>query len=240
MTIDFNRPDLLSGRPINQMINELVERTEPLGKNTRQYLGASSIGNECIRKSQYEWMCDPVFPSRKKDIFERGHFFEARTREHLIAAGFGFMPPESERLKFKAVDGLFQGHADGIIESGPAALEYPCIWEAKCLNAKGWKTIDRDGLTGLNAKYAAQVAVYQFYLNVTNPALFTVINADTCERLFFTVPFDSQLAQAMIDRAITVISATRAGELLPRAYDSPDDWRCKLCPFATTRCWGQP
>jgi hypothetical protein len=107
------------------------------------------------------------------------------------------------------------------------------------LNAKGWKNVDRDGLTGLNAKYAAQVAVYQFYLNMTNPALFTVVNADSCERLFFTVPFDARLAQEMIDRATVVINATRAGELLPRAYDSPDDWRCGLCPFRE-RCWGVP
>lgn len=238
MTIDFNRY-LRSELSISVSINEMIDRAEPPSKNTRQYLGASAIGNECLRKSQYEWMCDPIFPSRKKDIFERGHYFEARTREHLIAAGFQFVPPESERLKFEAVDGLFRGHADGLIEAGPAALEYPCIWEAKCLNAKGWKNVDRDGLTGLNAKYAAQVAVYQFYLSMTNPALFTVVNADTCERLFFTVPFDAQLAQEIIDRATVVINATRAGELLPRAYDSPEDWRCGLCSFKT-RCWGVP
>ena len=65
-----------------------------------------------------------------------------------------------------------------------------------------FKTIERDGLTGLYAPYAAQVAIYQAYLDCTNPALFSVVNADTCERLHFTVPFDVELAHIASDRAV--------------------------------------
>lgn len=231
--IDLNRSNL-SSQSINELINELIEHAEPPSMNYRQYLGASAIGDECLRKIQYGWFCDPVLPSRTKDIFERGHFFEDPTRQHLIAAGFKFAP--TERLKFEAVDGMFRGHADGIIEAGPAALEYPCLWERKAVKDKGWKTIERDGLVGLYTNYAGQVAVYQAYLDVTNPALFTVISADTCERLHFVVPFDADLAQRMSDRAVMVIEASRAGELLPRAYDRPDDWHCKMCAHRE-RCW---
>ncbi|MGE5219284.1 MAG: hypothetical protein ACM3SP_19990 [Chloroflexota bacterium] len=233
--LDFNRTNF-SEQPINQTINELIERAEPPSENYRQYLGASSIGSECLRKVQFDWMCDPVFPARIKDVFARGHFFEEVTRQHLIAAGFEFAP--KERLKFTAVDGLFCGHADGIVTAGPEAggLLYPALWEHKCLNAKGWKAIERDGLVKLYAVYAGQVAVYQAYLNVTNPALFSVVNADTCERLHFLVPFDAQLAQAMSDRAVAVIEATRAGELLSRITENPEDWRCKMCSHRE-RCW---
>src|SRR5215831_18221996 len=130
--LDFNRIDL-SEQPINESINALIEAAEPPGKNYRQYLGASAIGHECSRKIQYDWFCDPQFPARIKDIFERGHFFEDVTRQHLIAAGFNFAP--KERLAFSALDGFFQGHADGIILGGPskAGLKYPCLWEHKCL-----------------------------------------------------------------------------------------------------------
>ena len=238
MSIDFNR-SLRSELSISVSINEMIERAEPPGKNTRQYLGASSIGEGCLRKIQYQWMCDATFESRKTDIFQRGDFFEERTRAHLIAAGFQFIPANSERLWFEALGGFFRGHADGLIEAGPEipGLIYPALWEAKCLNAKGWKNVDRDGLTGLNKKYASQVAVYQHYLGVTNPALFTVVNADDCARLHFAVPYNESLAQEMIERADVIINATRAGELLPRAFDDPNDWRCRMCPFAT-RCWG--
>jgi hypothetical protein len=234
--LDFNRSNL-SERPINQLINELIERAEPPSENYRQYLGASAIGSECLRKVQFDWMCDPVFPARIKDIFERGHFFEGVTRQHLVAAGFKFAP--RERLAFKAADGLFRGHADGILVAGPQlpALRYPCLWEHKCIKDKGWKAIERDGLVGLYAPYAAQIAIYQAYLDVTDhPAVFSAVNADTVERLHFLVPFDAQLAQATSDRAVAVIEATRAGELLPRVTEDPNDWRCRMCSHRE-RCW---
>ena len=114
--LNFNRSNL-SDRPINKLVNELIEQAEPPSKNYRQYLGASAIGNECLRAVQFNWMCDAQFPGRIKDIFARGHFFEDVTRQHLVAAGFKFAPPE--QLKFEAVGGLFRGHADGIVVDGP-------------------------------------------------------------------------------------------------------------------------
>jgi hypothetical protein len=235
MALDFNRSNL-SDRPINRLINELIERAEPASENYRQYLGGSAIGAECLRKVQYDWMVDPVFPARIKDIFERGHFFENVTRRHLIAAGFQFA--SDERLRFETAGGLFRGHADGILTDGPQlpALRYPCLWEHKCLKDKGWRAIERDSLVGLYAPYAGQLAVYQAYLDITTPALFSVTNADTCERLHFLVPFDAQLAQAMSDRAVAVIKATKTSELLPRITEDPSDWRCKMCSHRD-RCW---
>ena len=234
--LNFNRANL-SERSLNKVLNELIERAEPPSENFRQYLGASAIGAECLRKVQFDWMCDPVFPARIKDIFARGHFFEAVSRQHLIAAGFQFAAGENE-LAFEAVGRLLRGHADGKIIAGPElpAIIYPCLWEHKCVKAKGWREIERKGLTGLYEVYAAQVALYQTYLDCTNPALFSVVNADTCERLHFAVPFDAQLAQAMSDRAVTVIEATRVGELLPRISDDPEDWRCRMCAHRE-RCW---
>jgi hypothetical protein len=235
MSFNFNRANL-SERPINTLLNQLIEQAVPPRENYRQYLGASAIGSDCLRRVQFDWMVDAQFPARTLDIFERGHFFEDLSRQHLIAAGFKFASPE--QLKFEAVDGLFRGHADGVLIDGPPipALRYPCLWEHKCLGAKGWRAVERDGLTGLYAVYAGQVAIYQAYLDLPNAALFTVVNADTCERLHFLVPFDAQLAQATSDRAVTIIEATRAGELLSRISEDPDDWRCKMCGHKE-RCW---
>src|SRR5262249_5707882 len=65
---------------------------------------------------------------------------------------------------------------------------------------------------------------------------FTVTNADTCEWLHFLVPFNAEHAQLWSDRAVNIIEATRAGELLPRGFDDPEDWRCRMCPH-NERCW---
>jgi hypothetical protein len=236
--LNFNR-EQHSGAPINLSLNELIEASEPPSPNLRRYLGASAIGGECLRKVQYEWFCDATFPARTKDIFERGHFFEELSRQRLIRIGFQFAP--THQLRFQAVNGWFRGHADGLLVGGPELpdLVYPCLWEHKALSAKGWRAIERDGLTGLYATYGAQICIYQSYLNCLNPALMTIVNADSCERLHILVPFDPVLAQSVSDRAVLVIEASRAGEVLPRHTDDPEDWRCRMCAWRE-HCWSVP
>ena len=236
--MDLNRAHL-SIEPINLELNSAIERAVATAAELpRPYLGASIVGHECSRRIQYDWWCKPVLPARTREIFDRGHHFEERARRHLVAVGFKFAPPES--LAFTAANGALRGHADGIIIHGPdlpgVYLIYPLVWEHKAVNAKNWRAVERDGLEKTFPQYAAQVALYQAYLNITNPALFTVTNADTCEWLHFLVSFDAERAQFWSDRAVNIIEATRAGELLPRAYDDPMDWRCRMCPHKE-RCW---
>jgi hypothetical protein len=231
--LDFN---IRSTQSISISINDLIERSAPAEWNERQYLGASTIGSECLRRIQYDWMCDSAHSARTRDIFARGHFFERLSREHLVRAGFEFAA--DDHLSFSAADGLFRGHADGIITAAPASLNIgcPCIWEHKALGWRGWTALERNGLEKAHPAYAAQIWIYQTYLGVTKPALFTAVNADTCKRLHLLLPFNAEQAQAWSDRAVVVIEATRAGELLPRVTKDPGDWRCRLCGHRA-RCW---
>jgi hypothetical protein len=235
MPIDFNRAHV-SATPINTAINDLIETAAMPEVNTRQYLGASSIGSECLRRIQFDWMVDGVHSQRMLDIFHRGDVFEARSREVLTGIGFRFAPDAT--LGFEALGGLFRGHADGIIDAGPnlPGLVFPCVWEHKCLGSRGWKEIERDGLEKARPQYAAQVWLYQAYLDHMNPALVTITNADTCERLHLAFPFNAERAQAWSDRAVSVIEATRAGELLPRGFKDSEDWHCRMCGHRE-RCW---
>jgi len=236
--LNLNRANL-SIEPINGAINDAIERAAATAAELpRPYLGASIVGHDCLRRIQFDWCCKPVLAARTREIFGRGHYFEERTRRHLVAAGFKFAPPEA--LAFTAANGALRGHADGIIIHGPdlsgAYLIYPLIWECKAINAKNWRALERDGLEKTFPQYAAQVALYQAYLNITNPALFTAMNADTCEWLHFFVSFNAERAQFWSDRAVNIIEATRAGELLPRGYDDPSDWHCRVCSHRE-RCW---
>jgi hypothetical protein len=91
---------------------------------------------------------------------------------------------------------------------------------------KGWRDIEPNGLEKAYPQYAAQIWLYQAYLNVTDhPALFTATNANTCERLHLLFPLNAERAQQCSDRAVAVIEATRAGELLPRVTEDAKDWR---------------
>ena len=239
MPIDFNRTEA-SAAPASIAINAVLDagaRAE--SERTRNYLGASAVGHPCLRKIQFDWMCDPVHQTRTRDIFARGHFFEQQTRGHFERAGFRFA--EKDRLEFETLDGWLRGHADGIFLSGPdiPGVTYPALWEHKAINAKGWRSLERDGLVKSYPQYAAQVVLYQLYLGVEKaPAIFTATNADNCERLHILVPFDAEHAEAITERTRLIINATRAGELLPRMTDDSNNWRCRLCGHRE-RCWRQ-
>jgi hypothetical protein len=235
---DFNR-EILAAKPVNKRINELIEASVPPTPNERQYLGASSVGSECLRRIQFNWFCDPELPVRTQDIFARGHFFEGLTRKRMKQAGFVFA--SSNVLGFETAGGLFRGHGDGVLIGGPEIPEliYPALWEHKAVKAKSWRAIERDGLVDLHRVYACQIAIYGAYLGFLTPVLFCVTNADTCERLWFLVPFDPVLAQETSDRAVLIIEASKAGELLPRFTNDPEHWMCKACSYRA-RCWGLP
>ena len=238
--IDFSAARGLAAHKLNVELNARVERaTAAAARLPRDYLGASIIGDECARAIQYAWWCIPDLPARVQRIFDRGHAHETLALADLIRAGFLFAPAEA--LAFASPDGYLQGHADGIITSGPALpgvnLALPTIWECKCLNAKNWRAVSKDELAKTFPKYATQIAVYQHFLNKPNPALVTCINADTCEVLHFTLPFDAMRARAAIERAEQIVAATKVGELLPRFTTDHTNWKCGICPHQQ-RCWG--
>jgi hypothetical protein len=234
--LDFSRNNLAAA-PISTAINGAIERARPAEINTRQYLGASSIGSACARQIQFDWQCDPIHEGRLQDTFARGHLFEEMVRGHMIRAGFEFAP--AEHLAFATFGGTFRGHADGILTGGPAwlGLSFPAIWEHKCLGDRGWRNLDRDGLDAAYPHYVAQILMYMRYLGLTeHPAILTATNANTCERLHVLVPFDPVAARMWIDRAAMIIDATRAGELLPRLAKTPTNPICCRCSHAE-RCW---
>ena len=97
--------------------------------------------------------------------------------------------------------------------------------------------MNQQGLAISKPIYAAQVAIYQAYLELhEHPAIFTALNADTMKIYTELVPFDAALAQRMSDRAAKVITATEAGELLPRAFVDQTHFECRMCAWQD-RCW---
>jgi hypothetical protein len=229
----------LSLQEINVRLNELVAKamaTQP--QPPRQYLGASIVGHECRRQVQYRWWCAAEIPSRVRLIFERGHLLEAVVKSQLEMIGFVFA---REGLEFEAFDKVFKGHVDGRVIGAPKVpglyLQTPCVWENKAVNAKNYRAVDRHGFASVFPHYGVQVSIYQKFLGLFNPALVTVVNSDSGEVLHSQQPYDADLAERTVENVRTIIEATRKGELLPRAYSDPDDWRCVVCPFRK-RCWG--
>ncbi|MFZ2738063.1 MAG: hypothetical protein WBI20_02920 [Burkholderiaceae bacterium] len=240
--IDFNSSASLSGQ-IEALMDQALQ-AENAATAPREYLGGSRLGAACERQLQYEYAKAPVdhgkgFSGRLLRIFERGHRTEDMVIRWLRLAGFTLKTEDGNghQFGFSVAGGRLRGHVDGVVIAGPEGFSYPALWENKCLGSKSWRDLQKNGLAISKPIYAAQVAVYQAYLDLfDHPAIFTAVNADTMEIYVERVPFDPALAQRMSDRAVRVITATDAQEQLPRAFLDPTHFECKFCAYAQ-RCW---
>lgn len=248
--LDFNhRPKL--DEQISSLIDGALTK-ERSGQAPRDYLGGSRLGVTCERALQYEYTHTPVDPGRDFSgrllrIFEVGHTLEDLAVRWLRLAGFDLYTRRAQggQFGFSVAGGRIRGHVDGILNAGPAdlGLRYPAIWEFKTMNDKSWRDTVKHGVAKSKPVYAAQVAIYQAYMESSipgvsvNPALFTAINKDTQEIRFELLAFDGGLAQRMSDRAVRVITATQAAEVLPRHTTTPTHQECKFCAWQD-RCWG--
>ncbi len=259
--LDFNH------RPkAHEQVTALIDAAlvaERAAQARRTYLGGSRLGASCERALQYEYAQAPVdegqdFDGRRLRIFEVGHSFEALAIRWLRLAGFELLTTQidGEQFGFSVADGRIQGHGDGIVVGGPPELSwrYPMLLEIKSMADKPFKECVKKGVTLAKPVYAAQMAVYQAYLNEAlnkglrqssspsplglsdNPALYVAVNKDTQALWFELVPFDGSLAQRMSDRGVRVVQATDAHELLPRGFAQATHVECRMCSYAQ-RCW---
>lgn len=252
MTLDFNHT-----RSFAELLNDAVDAgltSENAKRPRRDYLGGSRVGHACERALQFEFAGAPKdegadFPGQTLRIFAIGHALEDLAIQWLRAAGLDLYTrkgnhSDGEQFGFSVAGGRIRGHVDGIVAAAPEALKLavPALWECKTMNAKNWRETVKSGVVVAKPIYAAQIALYQAYVDAAipglaaNPALFTAINKDTAELHHELVPFNAELAQRMSDRAVRILRATDAGELLPRLARDRDHFECRMCAYAN-RCW---
>ena len=174
MTLDFNR------RPsFADQVNAAVDQALTADQATctpRDYLGGSRLGHACERALQFEFTATPKddgqdFSGQSLRIFAIGHALEDLAVAWLRGAGFDLYTrkgnrPDGGQFGFSVAGGRIRGHVDGIIAAGPEGfdLAVPTLWECKTMNAKNWRACVKDGVTKSKPVYAAQIAVYQAYM----------------------------------------------------------------------------
>jgi len=217
----------------------VADRSKP----ARDYLGASRIGEPCARKLVYEVTQSPKDDGRELDgailrIFDTGHQLEDLCIHWLRAAGFDLRTRNrsGEQFGFSIADGRVRGHIDGVIVAGPdVGIAWPALFEHKALGQKSWTDVVKRGVRMARPVYFAQVQLYMAYMQLP-VALFTATNRDSLALYHEIIPFDAAEAQALSDKAVTVIRAAEAGELMPRIATAPDFHLCRNCEYAK-RCW---
>jgi len=216
----------------------------------RNYVGASAIGNDCLRAVQLQRLkipADRPTAGKMLRIWETGHVFEAALADWFKMAGFKLETHNEAQRQFtwRVLDEEGGGSIDGKITGGPIPMEYPFQWECKALKASSWQDTKKRGLYISKPYYAKQFAINQAYLELTNPGIFTALNKDTSELYHELVYFDQPLAQQASDNMVRVIDAIEQQVLLPRAFASRDNFKCRMCdfggdtnnPVVKSTCW---
>jgi len=252
-TESFGQNEMRTGGSLSKYCDDIVaaldqgilEKEE--GREGRKYLGASSLGDPCARKIQYRYMgykpdADKGFPAKTLRTFSLGHAIEDLMVMFFKDAGFDLRVSKSmkdEQFGFSIADGEIRGHIDGVICGGPVDIEYPMLWECKSANDKKFKEFVNKGVAVANPVYAAQVALYQTYMDLyKNPCVFTVLNKNTSEVYIELVPYNKELAQKVSDKAVQILEASKSNDILPRIAQNDDFYLCKFCDYRNT-CWAK-
>ncbi|MBO7453853.1 MAG: hypothetical protein J6T91_00495 [Alphaproteobacteria bacterium] len=231
-----------------QQLNDIVDSKILKQYNTqekRSYLGASSIGDECIRKVQLQYMQkDQKVSAKQIRTFDIGHCLEDLVIKWLRIAGFDLKTrnENGEQFGFSVANGKFAGHVDGLIynfpEEFPDKPEGPALLEIKTMNHKSWNDTQKRGVLVSKPVYYSQVQLYMAYLELDR-CLFVALNKDTSDLYFEIIPFDPGMAQKYSDRAVQIIKATENNELLPCVSGDSSFFLCKMCGFRD-HCWKEP
>lgn len=224
---------------INGLIDYALQQENALQKR-RNYLGASRLGEECMRKLWYEHhepMKARLFPGRILRRFRLGHMHEDETARWLLLAGFNLVTIDTvtaEQFGFMDGDAPIGGHIDGKILGGPLDLPYPLLWEHKVMKSSSWTKFVKSGVEVSHPVYYAQCVIYATKLELTH-TLFTALNTDTSELHFELIENNAGRANAMLERGRKIVTASSEHDM-PRCATVETDFRCRWCSF-NAHCW---
>lgn len=221
-------------------LQAMYKAIEAQTRDKRDYLGASLIGNKCVRQIWYDYNHFPKEPFNAKTLmnFEDGHRTEDLTAERLRAIpGIELITHDEngEQLGFSALGGKFKGHYDGKIRGLIQAPVAWHIWECKCSAQKKYNEFisckakhgEKDTLRHWNEGYYAQAQLYMHFEQIDRHYL-TVALAGGREYQSCRTNYDGAIAERYIDRASKIISTTHAP---PKISEKPDFYMCRWCNF---------
>lgn len=191
--------------------------------DSRAYLGASIIGDPCVRRLwlRYRGMFRETFSPRVLRLFERGRREELIILMELAGAGYNVLgadPETGEQFGYGAYDGHFRCHIDGKIELGG---EWTLL-ECKTHNDRAFYKLDRDGVAVANPKYYVQMQVCMAMAKLKQ-GLYYGVNKNTDAIYPEIIPFDAKVAQEASKKVARV--------LFPAIPERIDDAKeCSKCP----------
>jgi hypothetical protein len=199
-------------------------------ESMRPYLGASIIGNPCRRYLwlSFRWALKSKFEGRLLRLFNTGHREESRMVEELRGIGCEVWetdPLTNKQFEITDCNGHFRGHLDGKALGIPEAHATVHVLEFKTHNTKSFNELKAKKVQEAKPMHWAQMQVYMFKENLDR-AMYIAVCKDTDELYIERIELDGHAAQALIDKARTIIEMN---EPPPRLSEDPSWFACKWC-----------
>lgn len=194
----------------------------------RNYIGASSIGSDCLRQIWYQFkgVKAEKVPTKFKRTWAIGKRLEGLVVDWLDEAGvtIGVLPRRtlsSERVP------LFQGHVDAVwMVKG----KFKAIIEIKTAKDASFKIFVKKGLKVWNPQYYAQIQSYMGMSGIHSTYIL-VLNKDNSDLFDELITFDADFYQKLEDKALMITGAVIEP---PKVHGSPLFYKCKMCKYNKT------
>lgn len=206
-------------------LTKLIEKQqESIVDDVRYYIGASSIGSDCLRQIWYEYKGTPSsgVPTKTRRAWAIGKTLEGLVLDWLEAAGITLVRTWWE-LKSAKVK-IFKGHLDAVWIKKDEAF---AIIEVKTAKDSIYKTFVSKGVKACNPQYYAQIQSYMGMSGIES-AYILVLNKDNSELYDELVTFDEEFYKGLEDKALMI---SQSNIEPPKVNGSPYWWQCKICKF---------
>lgn len=192
----------------------------------RYYIGASSIGSDCLRQIwyQYKGVKAEEVPTKFRRTWAIGKKLEGLVVDWLKDAGL-LMDLEYQIYRARNVP-IFQGNLDGIVFLGKTKA----ILEIKTAKDSSFKIFIKKGIKVWNPQYYAQIQSYMGMSGIHSTYIL-VLNKDNSDLSDELVKFDKEFYEKLEAKALMISKAVTAP---PRVHGSPLFYKCKMCKFNKT------
>lgn len=209
------------------------EREEVTARPARlSRLGASTIGEECLRKLFFSWRgyIREEFEGRVLRLFQTGHREEDRIIADLRAAGLSVWDRDEttgEQFTYTDETGHFVAKLDGVVRGVPGAEKKPHTLEIKTHSEKSFNAVSREGLRATKILHYAQMQA-GMWLSGLERGLYVALNKNNetyyIERVYVDHAYIAEL-KAKIE-AIVLNPLTPPG--ISRKANAPG---CRFCIY---------
>lgn len=206
-------------------LSKLIEKSqEHFDEEPRNYIGASSIGSECLRQIWYQYKGYIPFgiPSNTRRTWAIGKHLEQLILDWIEKTGVTVVRLWWD-LSSKTVSN-FKGHVDAIWTKNDTPY---AILEIKTAKNSSFTIFVNKGLKIWNPQYYAQIQSYMGMSGIFS-AYILVLNKDNSALSDEFVAFDEEYYNSLEEKALMISNSTIEP---PRISSSPLWFKCKMCSF---------